>query len=112
MVTASKRHQIPSIGNIAQGVLTPPSTPKEMIEMATKLQVDQALSATAQSVTDENGNSSSLSLATDKVGIGTTAPEQKLEVSGGAVSIQNPGEGQVLLVLGTERHWQLRRKRS
>jgi hypothetical protein len=46
------------------------------------LQVDQALGATAQSVKDQNGNSSSLALSTDNVGIGTTAPVTKLEIAG------------------------------
>lgn len=36
--------------------------------MASNLQVDQDLSATAQSVMDQSGNISSLSLSTDKVG--------------------------------------------
>lgn len=140
--------------------------------MAFNLQVEQALSATTQSVKDQKGNTSSLALSTDGVGIGTTSPRKKLhivgpapadandaqleisepngnfillgraadygfvqshngqplalnplgnnvgigttspgaklEVSGGAVSIANRGEGAVLLFLSTERHWQLR----
>jgi hypothetical protein len=42
------------------------------------------------------------------VGIGTPSPKAKLHVSGGPVSINNEGEGNVLLYLGTERHWQMR----
>jgi hypothetical protein len=51
---------------------------------------------------------SSLAVSTDAVGIGTTTPGAKLHVSGGPVTIANPGEGAVLLHLGTERHWELR----
>ncbi|MGQ0572082.1 MAG: hypothetical protein ACT4P5_21460 [Armatimonadota bacterium] len=76
--------------------------------MASNLQVDQDLNATAQSVKDQNGNTSPLTLSTDAVGIGTTSPGAKLHVSGGAVHIANAGEGAVLLFLGIERHWQLR----
>jgi hypothetical protein len=42
------------------------------------------------------------------VGIGTTSPAAKLDVSGGAVNINNRGAGAVLLTLATERSWQLR----
>jgi hypothetical protein len=42
------------------------------------------------------------------VGIGTYGPVEKLDVSGGSVNIANPGDGNVLLYLSTERHWQLR----
>jgi hypothetical protein len=59
------------------------------------LQVDQNLNATAQSVKDQNGNTSPLALSTDKVGIGTTNPAQKLDVTGGPIRINNPGEGNV-----------------
>lgn len=41
------------------------------------------------------------------VGIGTTSPQAKLDISG-SVNINNEGEGAVLLYLATERHWQLR----
>ena len=44
------------------------------------LQVAQALSVTAQAVEDQNGNTSSLTLSTDKVGIGTAAPVSKLHI--------------------------------
>ena len=75
--------------------------------MPANLQINNALSTTAQSVRDQSGNISPLALSTDFVGIGTTNPTEKLVVLG-AVNIKNPGEGQVLLFLGIERHWQLR----
>lgn len=50
--------------------------------MASNLQVDQDLSATAQSVMDQSGNISSLSLSTDKVGIKTANPQATLDVKG------------------------------
>lgn len=52
--------------------------------MATNLQVEKAISSTAQSVKDQNGNASPISLAVDRVGIGTTTPEPttKLDVAG------------------------------
>jgi hypothetical protein len=46
------------------------------------LQVEQALSATAQPVKDQNGNTSPLTLSTNNVGIGTTTPAGKLAVTG------------------------------
>jgi hypothetical protein len=55
-----------------------------MIEMATNLQVDQVLSATAQSVKDEEGNTSPLSLSTDRVGIGTASPTTAFALNAGA----------------------------
>ncbi len=39
------------------------------------------------------------------VGIGTTSPSGKLHVQGGPVNIVNPGQGNVLLNLGSERAW-------
>ena len=50
--------------------------------MALNLQVEHVVSTTAQSVKDQNGNTSSLSISTDKgnVGIGTTGPNTKLTV--------------------------------
>ena len=53
--------------------------------MALNLQVENAVSATAQAVEDQNGNTSSLTLSTDKVGIGTTDPQGKLDVSSNIV---------------------------
>jgi len=52
--------------------------------MASNLQVDQNLTATAQSVKDQNGQTSPLTLSVNKVGIGTATPEPstKLDVAG------------------------------
>jgi hypothetical protein len=54
--------------------------------MALNLQVENAISTTAQTVKDQNGNTSSLTLSTDKVGIGTTAPKAKLHVAADIVA--------------------------
>jgi hypothetical protein len=48
--------------------------------MALNLQVENVVSATAQTVKDQNGNTSPLTLSTDKVGIGTAAPISKLHI--------------------------------
>jgi hypothetical protein len=48
--------------------------------MASNLQVENVLNATAQSVKDQNGNISPLALSNDAVGIGTTGPNTKLTV--------------------------------
>jgi hypothetical protein len=53
--------------------------------MARNLQVANALNGTAQSVNDQNGNASPLTLSTDKVGIGTTNLTQKLTLGSGNV---------------------------
>lgn len=53
--------------------------------MALNLQVENELGTTAQSVKDQNGNTSSLTLSTDTVGIGTPNPQGKLDVSGNIV---------------------------
>lgn len=76
--------------------------------MALNLQVEQALNTIAQFLQDQDGNTSPLSISNDMVGIGTADPRTKLHVSGGAITINNPGDGAVLFFLGTERHWQLR----
>lgn len=55
--------------------------------MALNLQVENAVSSTAQSVKDRNGNTSSLTLSTDQVGIGTTSPQNQLHIGSGASSI-------------------------
>ncbi|MGH3508526.1 MAG: hypothetical protein ACRDO2_15110, partial [Nocardioidaceae bacterium] len=39
------------------------------------------------------------------VGIGTAAPSGRLHVDGGRVTITDPGDGNVLLTLGSERAW-------
>jgi hypothetical protein len=60
------------------------------------LQVEQALSTTAQSVKDEGGNSSQVALSTEAVGIGTANPAATLDVvgevrsSGGILGAHNP----------------------
>ena len=48
--------------------------------MALNLQIDQALSTTAQAVKDQSGHDSSFALSTDMVGIGTTVPGAKLNI--------------------------------
>jgi hypothetical protein len=53
--------------------------------MAINLQVEKTVTSTAQSVKDQNGNSSSLSLSTDNVGIATTNPTQRLTLGSGNV---------------------------
>jgi hypothetical protein len=50
--------------------------------MALNLQVENVVSTTAQTVKDQNGNTSPLILSTDKVGIGTLSPAEALEVNG------------------------------
>ncbi len=62
--------------------------------MASNLQLDNPLSATSQSVRDDTGAPSPLGLAADQV-----------VIEGGPVTISNPGDGSVLLTLGTERPW-------
>src|SRR4051794_26621832 len=49
-------------------------------QMALNLQVGNVVSAAAQTVKDQNGNTSPLALSTDKIGIGTTAPISKLHI--------------------------------
>ncbi len=53
--------------------------------MASNLKIQQDLSATSQVVEDQNGNPSSLALSTGNVGIGTTNPQGKLDVSNNIV---------------------------
>ena len=55
--------------------------------MATNLKLDNTLSATAQAIKDESGKASSLHLAEDKIGIGTSTPTQKLSIGSGNVSL-------------------------
>ena len=49
--------------------------------MASNLQVENVLTATAQSVKDQNGKTSPFTLSTDKVGVGTTEPGSALQSS-------------------------------
>jgi len=53
--------------------------------MPSNLQVKGTLVATAQTVQDANGSGSALALSTDKVGVGTTTPTQRLTVGSGNV---------------------------
>lgn len=62
--------------------------------MATNLQVTNTFNTTAQSVKDQNGNTSSLALSTDKVGIGTTDPTQKLTLGSGNVLLPRARGGE------------------
>ena len=55
--------------------------------MARNLQIDADLNAADQVVRDQSGGASRLALSTEHV------------------TISNPGEGNVLLVLGAERSW-------
>src|SRR5262249_49709187 len=59
--------------------------------MASNLQVNQNLTATAQPVKDQNGTTSPLTLAVDQVGIGTTTPNPgtKLDVAGQVVVLSD-----------------------
>jgi hypothetical protein len=55
--------------------------------MATNLQLETAVSTTAQSVKDQNGTTTSLALSTANVGIGTKSPQNRLHVGSGSTSI-------------------------
>ncbi len=55
--------------------------------MAINLQIEKELDSTAQSVKDQNGKSSPLTLSTDNVGLGTTNPAQRLTLGSGNVSL-------------------------
>ena len=60
---------------------------------------------------DPNNNNKDVLINTDgRVGIGTTAPEAKLHVANGGAIFSNPGDGQVVLTLGTERSWVLKQR--
>lgn len=54
--------------------------------MATNLQLDNAVSPKGQLVKDQDGNASSLTLSTDRLGIGTTDPKAKLHVAADIVA--------------------------
>jgi hypothetical protein len=62
--------------------------------MAKNLQLAKPLSSTAQPVNDQDGNDSSLALSTDKVGIGTTNPTQKLTLGSGNILLPRPRGGE------------------
>jgi hypothetical protein len=72
--------------------------------MALNLQVDQDLTAGAQSIKDENGNTSPLVVSTDRVGIGNPSPRGTLDVFGlgdHLVRITDTNTGNRLLI-GTD----------
>ena len=62
--------------------------------MALNLQVENVVSTTAQTVKDQNGNNSSLSLSTDKVGIGAPNPTQRLTLGSGNISLRDAHVGE------------------
>jgi hypothetical protein len=55
------------------------------------LRIDNALNAKAQAVEDENGNASPLTLATNRIGIGTTVPAARLHVTGAEEGVRVQG---------------------
>jgi len=64
--------------------------------MALNLEVGHALSTTAQPVKDQGGHASSLTLSTDKVGIGTATPSALLTIDPkgpGGIVIGDPNTG-------------------
>jgi hypothetical protein len=61
--------------------------------MTANLQITNPLSATAQTVKDQAGNESSISLSTEFVGIGTTNPSQKLTLGSGNIMLPTPRGG-------------------
>lgn len=60
--------------------------------MASNLVIEKDLSPIAQSVKDQNGNTSQLTLSTDAVGIGTLNPLTKLYIVGTAPADANNGQ--------------------
>jgi hypothetical protein len=64
--------------------------------MALDLQLENVVSTTAQSVKDQRGNTSSLAISTDNVGIGTENPSAKLNVDpkgSGGIVVGDPNTG-------------------
>ena len=57
------------------------------------LKVEREISKAAQPVTDEKGNTSPLTLSTDKIGIGTQEPTQKLTLGSGNILMPNAVAG-------------------
>lgn len=71
--------------------------------------------ATALELTaaNPNNNNKNFLINTDgRVGVGTTAPEGKLHVTGGQVVVSNGGDGNPVLTLGTDRAWVFRQRGS
>ncbi len=70
--------------------------------MSTDLTIDHELNTTAQSVKDQDGNSSSLSLTKEgNVGIGTTNPNHTLDVNG-TIRIKSSALGQGIYFINTD----------
>jgi len=69
-----------------------------------------ALELTGNSVSNNNKNF--LITSRGKVGIGTTEPNVKLHVAGGAIRVANDGDGVPLLHLDSERGWVFRQRFS
>lgn len=61
--------------------------------MAKNLQIDNSVGTTAQPVKDQDGKASPLTLSTDKVGIGTTNPTQKLTLGSGNIILPDTNLG-------------------
>jgi hypothetical protein len=71
------------------------------------LQVDADLDGTDRTVRDESGGPSPLALSRNRVSIGSMPlpGPALLQVTGGQMAVSHPGDGNVLLTLGTERSW-------
>lgn len=59
----------------------------------TNLSVEKEISQASQPVMDEQGNASSLTLSTDKIGIGTKEPTQQLTLGSGNIFLPNANAG-------------------
>jgi hypothetical protein len=73
--------------------------------MASNLRIQQDLNATSQVVEDQSGNPSALAISTGNVGIGTTNPQGKLDVSdnivlNGNVKTQLSGKKDTTVIKG------------
>lgn len=60
--------------------------------MASNLNLEQELNATAQFIMDQSSHPSQLSLSIDKIGIGTNAPTNKLHIAGSAPADANDAQ--------------------
>ena len=61
--------------------------------MPLNLQLENAVGTKAQAIKDQSGNAGPVALSTDKVGIGTTTPSQRLTLGSGNVSLPAPNAG-------------------
>ncbi|PWU02636.1 MAG: hypothetical protein C5B51_20440, partial [Terriglobia bacterium] len=61
--------------------------------MPLNLQISSDIGTTAQTVTDEDGNTTSLTLSSTNVGIGTLAASQRLTLGSGNVFLPAPNAG-------------------